>query len=462
MSSYHLSTGSSSPTARMPQQSKRSANLSATPRRNPNYNTTTQSLPPRTPTRLPHTPVRTPRRAPLPPCNDSTKSTVTPLRLPRRAGDGEPRTPSFYAVRERRNNGDSSSDEECEKGHEHVVRRPHEEALKIINNEPEEGFIPFDEDAIAATPKKEDNDKWLQNFGIDVSLLQQLAKKHEAILSNRTGSDLSDITGISSLTNTPARKNTPFRLNPPHQHPTSSYLNEVDDENDENEDEGVEQNMEERKNKREEFSKENEKDVIVNENENRKTSASRVLFADNPPSRIPRPRKRSELGTKKVLSPSPKSSMPSSIPPAIPSAVPLSTDTSTSAVSSHRRRRTSRVSLRELRELRLDNDNDITEDDDENKKFTEAVGSSVFLTPLRASRKQREVLGTDTVVTPVRRSIRLSSRLVPPTNKKEGKGIENKEEYTSVPIAPAPHSAQRAELLSKSDYAFAPNRNLTK
>lgn len=72
---------------------------SAKPRKNTNFNITTQSLSHRTPPRLPQTPVGTPRRSPLPPCNDSTNSIVTPLRLPRREEYGEQRASSFHAVR---------------------------------------------------------------------------------------------------------------------------------------------------------------------------------------------------------------------------------------------------------------------------------------------------------------------------------------------------------------------------
>lgn len=39
-------------------------------------------------------------------------------------------------------------------------------------------------------------------------------------------------------------------------------------------------------------------------------------------------------------------------------------------------------------------------------------GSSLVLTPVKASRRQRQVLGSNTILTPVRRSLRLSARHV--------------------------------------------------
>lgn len=39
-------------------------------------------------------------------------------------------------------------------------------------------------------------------------------------------------------------------------------------------------------------------------------------------------------------------------------------------------------------------------------------GSGLILTPVKASRKQRQVLGSNTILTPVRRSLRLSARHV--------------------------------------------------
>ncbi|CAN8066437.1 unnamed protein product [Agarophyton chilense] len=68
------------------------------------------------------------------------------------------------------------------------------------------------------------------------------------------------------------------------------------------------------------------------------------------------------------------------------------------------------------------------------------VGSNVFLTPVRASRKQRLELGADTVVTPVRRSLRLSKR-----NDK---------------LAPIDQPEARARMLQQFGFTYTPNHSL--
>lgn len=67
-------------------------------------------------------------------------------------------------------------------------------------------------------------------------------------------------------------------------------------------------------------------------------------------------------------------------------------------------------------------------------------GSEVFLTPVRASRRQKASLGTENVVTPVRRSLRISRRNVSGVAANSDEG--------------------RAELLEANNYAYIPNRSI--
>ncbi|PXF47360.1 hypothetical protein BWQ96_02840 [Gracilariopsis chorda] len=71
---------------------------------------------------------------------------------------------------------------------------------------------------------------------------------------------------------------------------------------------------------------------------------------------------------------------------------------------------------------------------------TSKAGTNVFLTPVRASRKQRAQLGADTIVTPVRRSLRLT---------------RNTEQ-----LVPIDEPKGRARMLEAFDFAYTPNRNL--
>lgn len=71
---------------------------------------------------------------------------------------------------------------------------------------------------------------------------------------------------------------------------------------------------------------------------------------------------------------------------------------------------------------------------------TSKAGTNVFLTPVRASRKQRAQLGADTIVTPVRRSLRLSRH--------------------TEQLVPLDEPRGRARMLETFDFAYTPNRNL--
>lgn len=67
--------------------------------------------------------------------------------------------------------------------------------------------------------------------------------------------------------------------------------------------------------------------------------------------------------------------------------------------------------------------------------------ANYILSPVRATRQQKEVLGSERIVTPVRRSLRISRRHIPIV------------EINDV----GEHNAERLE---SADYAFLPNRNL--
>ncbi|KAI0560402.1 hypothetical protein FGB62_113g125 [Gracilaria domingensis] len=68
------------------------------------------------------------------------------------------------------------------------------------------------------------------------------------------------------------------------------------------------------------------------------------------------------------------------------------------------------------------------------------TGSNLFLTPVRASRKQRLELGADTVVTPVRRSLRLSTK------------HQN--------LAPIDQPQARTRMLEQFGFTYTPNHSL--
>lgn len=71
----------------------------------------------------------------------------------------------------------------------------------------------------------------------------------------------------------------------------------------------------------------------------------------------------------------------------------------------------------------------------------EPTGATVMLSPVRATREQKEALGSENIVTPVRRSLRISQR--------------------HAPAIPFPDlGGQNAERLDSANYAYLPNPSL--
>ncbi|CDF35997.1 unnamed protein product [Chondrus crispus] len=83
--------------------------------------------------------------------------------------------------------------------------------------------------------------------------------------------------------------------------------------------------------------------------------------------------------------------------------------------------------------------------DVDGRKTDQADGNlataNFVLSPVRATKQQREVLGSESIVTPVRRSLRISMRHVPVVK------IDDVGEHN-------------AERLESADYAFLPNQSL--
>lgn len=59
----------------------------------------------------------------------------------------------------------------------------------LPKEDPSPPFTPWDQDAIAATPSKKDNDRWLRNFGIDLAPLRAAGLLPEADISSDSDDD---------------------------------------------------------------------------------------------------------------------------------------------------------------------------------------------------------------------------------------------------------------------------------
>lgn len=296
-------------------------------------------------------------------------------------------------------------------------------------------LVAFQQDAIAQTPSKEENDRWLANFGIDIALLRLVNEQYGPLLRAKRES------------------------NP---EPASLPATSVTDVTDEVQDVV-------------EFNEENDSPAIVvpiansaqlvpagfdksglggaNRTENAtplfireetvtpptppsQHMALREITPTRRPTRIPR-------APRTPRTPRTPRDIPLILPSQLaPTQIPRITKQGGDLAERRKRRSSARVCMRELQDLNAT---------PQDAKYT--TGSTVFLTPVRATRKQRDMLGTDTIVTPVRRSLRLSRRYQPAVNTVADSSPRRNTDDGEP-------SSQDSQQLVGSDDVYAPNEHL--
>lgn len=461
------------------------------PRRNTNLTDLQSNMLPdavfNTPSRL-----RSPKRSPY--------TSITPYRSPKRAPQSNQKI------------------HDCAVDFDETFRTPLPNA-KCLENEitpsskrHTKGLVPFDEDVIAQTPSREDNDKWLENFGIDISLLKMVDEEFAPLLKQRDEQNDENMNPNHMLDGRLSPGRTPAKTtigSPYYMRKFPGFSIPKSDEKSPGSSNVMKASLSPHNTELDpcplSLMRPHTPSITPSRNSLPRTPPPRKtpsrnsngeaqmvnfaharLAAAKQPSRIPRaPRS----GQASQTSPSAKTGAFAFLSreemkkeDAIKDEKPLVSilkvesrtprriatledNTPERARSVRRHRRSSvRISTRELRAIQEAQDRD--ESDEEKlprpQKRTSITinqnlgvevgiqgGSSIVYTPVRATRKQRELLGADTVVTPVRRSLRLSRRSL------EGEipavGIAKKKDLDKT---------ERTRLLESSDYAYVPNNNL--